>query len=173
MEVIKEVYDWYNNLKAEDINEDLIIATIALTGWGHGATDEVVGYSMSGGVDENDKETEIKINNWINTESNSRDFIQAALDDGVELKQEKRYAVEYEQLKNIDENGEPVYQVMVLINSHAYDGKPIIKMAPLWVDFEDSIYPGVDNEDLALFTEEEFEDSIYPELGFELNDISL
>lgn len=163
MEVIKEVYDWYNNLKAEGINEDLIIATIALTGWGHGATEKIVGRSMSGGVDENDEETELTINSWINTESNSRDLIQAVLDNDVELKQEKRYAVEYEQLKNIDENGEPIYQIMVLVNSHTYDGKPIIEMVPSWLD----------NENLALFTEEEFEDSIYPELGFTLDDMGL
>lgn len=173
MEVIKEVYDWYKNLESECINKNLIIATIALTGWSHGATDKIARHSMSGGVHENDSETKFAINDWISTKSNSRDLIQAVLDDNVELKQEKRYAVEYEQLKNINENGEPVYQVMVLVNSHAYDGKPIIKMAPLWVDFEDSIYPGVDNEDLALFTEEEFEDSIYPELGFTLNDMGL
>lgn len=164
MEVIKEVYDWYNNLKAEDVNEELIIATIALTGWGHGATEDVNQWcSMSGGVDENDKKTKFTINNWINTKSNSRDLIQAVLDDNVEIKKEKLYAAQYEQLKNIDENGEPIYQVMVLTNSHTYDGKPIVEMAPSWVD----------NENLALFTEEEFEDSIYPELGFELNDISL
>ena len=163
MEVIKEVYDWYNNLKAEGVNKDLIIATIALTGWAHGATGEIAWRSMSGGVDENDEETKFAINNWINTESNSRDLIQAVLDDNVELKQEKRYAVQYEQLKNIDENGEPVYQIMVLTNSHTYDGKPIVEMMPSWVD----------NENLALFTEEEFEDSIYPELGFTLDDMGL
>ena len=163
MEVIKEVYDWYNNLEAEDIDEDLIIATIALTGWGHGATENVAQWrSMSGGVDENTINT-ITINNWINTKSNSRDLIQAVLDDNVEIKKEKLYAAQYEQLKNIDENGEPIYQVMVLVNSHAYDGKPIIEMVPSWVD----------NEDLALFTEEEFEDSIYSELGFTLDDMGL
>jgi len=162
MEVIKEVYDWYKNLESECINKNLIIATIALTGWGHGATEKVDPvYSMSGGVD--DAKTKSTINNWINTESNSRDFIQAVLDDNVELKQEKRYAVQYEQLKNLDENGEPVYQVMVLVNSHTYNGKPIVEMVPSWVD----------NENLALFTEEEFEDSIYPELGFTLDDMGL
>jgi len=163
MEVIKEVYDWYNNLKAEGVNKDLIIAAVALNGWAHGATEENAGHSMSGGVLENDRETKMTIGHWINTKQNSRDLIQAVLDDNVELKQEKRYAVQYEQLKNIDENGEPIYQIMVLINSHAYDGKPIIEMVPSWVD----------NEDLALFTEEEFEDSIYPELGFTLDDMGL
>ena len=162
MEVVKEVYDWYNNLKAEGVNKDLIIATIALTGWGHGATEEIAGHSMSGGIDGNAINT-IAINNWINTESNSRDLIQAVLDDDVEIKKEKLYAAQYEQLKNIDENGEPIYQNMVLTNSHTYDGKPIIEMVPSWVD----------NEDLALFTEEEFEDSIYPELGFTLDDMGL
>jgi len=162
MEVIKEVYDWYNNLESEGIDKNLIIATIALTGWGHGATEEIAGHSMSGGVDENTINT-ITVNNWINTKSNSRDLIQAVLDDNVEIKKEKLYAAQYEQLKNIDENGEPIYQVMVLVNSHAYDGKPIIEMVPSWVD----------NEDLALFTEEEFEDSIYSELGFTLDDMGL
>lgn len=163
MEVIKEVYDWYNNLKAEGVNKDLIIATIALTGWAHGATGEIAWRSMSGGVDENDEETKFAINNWINTESNSRDLIQAVLDDNVETKKEKLYALEYQQLKNIDENGEPVYQDMVLTNSHTYDGEPIIEMTPLWVG----------DEDFALFTEEEFEDSIYPELGFTLCDMGI
>jgi len=163
MEVIKEVYDWYNNLKAEGINKDLIIATIALTGWAHGATEEIAGHSMSGGVDENDKGTKFTINKWIATKQNSRDLIQAMLDDDVEIKKEKLYAVQYEQLKNIDENGEPIYQNMVLTNSHTYDGKPIVEMMPSWVD----------NENLALFTEEEFEDSIYPELGFTLDDMGL
>lgn len=163
MEVIKEVYDWYNNLKAEGVNKDLIIATIALTGWAHGATEEIAGHSMSGGVDENDKETKFTINKWLVTKQNSRDLIQAVLDDNVELKKEKLYAAQYEQLKNIDENGEPIYQNMVLTNSHTYDGKPIVEMMPSWVD----------NEDLALFTEEEFEDSIYPELGFTLDDMGL
>lgn len=163
MEVIKEVYDWYKNLASAGVNKNLIIATIALNGWDHGATEKVAKHSMSGGVLENDINTKFTINNWINTESNSRDLIQAVLDDNVELKPEKRYAVQYEQLKNIDENGEPIYQNMVLTNSHTYDGKPIIEMVPSWTN----------NEDLALFTEEEFEDSIYPELGFELNDISL
>lgn len=161
MKVSEKIYDWYNNLKAEGVNEDLIIAAIALTGWGHSATEKIAGHSMSGGVDENAINTNA-INEWINTESNSRDLIQAVLDDDVELKQEKRYAVQYEQLKNIDENGEPIYQLMVLINSHTYDGKPIIEMVSSWTN----------DEDLALFTEEEFEDSIYPELGFTLNDIS-
>jgi len=163
MEVIKEVYDWYNNLKAEGVDKNLIIATIALTGWAHGATEEISGHSMSGGVDENDERTKFTINHWINTESNSRDLIQAVLDDNVELKQEKLYAAQYQQLKNIDENGEPIYQDMVLTNSRTYDGKSIIEMVPSWVD----------NEDLALFTEEEFEDSIYPELGFTLDDMNL
>lgn len=163
MEVIKEVYNWYKNLESECINKNLIVATIALTGWSHGATDKIARHSMSGGVDENDKETEFTINKWIVTESNSRDLIQAVLDDNVELKPEKRYAVQYEQLKNIDENGEPIYQVMVLVNSHTYGGRPIIEMVPSWVD----------NEDLALFTKEEFEDSIYPELGFTLDDMGL
>jgi len=162
MEVIKEVYDWYNNLESEGIDKNLIIATIALTGWGHGATEEIAGHSMSGGVDENTINT-ITVNNWINTKSNSRDLIQAVLDDNVEIKKEKLYAAQYEQLKNIDENGDSIYQVMVLVNSHAYDGKPIIEMVPSWVD----------NEDLALFTEEEFEDSIYSELGFTLDDMGL
>lgn len=163
MEVIKEVYDWYKNLEFEGVNKDLIIADIALTGWGYGATEEVVGYSMSGGVLENDINTKLAINDRITTGSNSRDLIQAVLDDDVEIKKEKLYAAQYEQLKNIDENGEPIYQNMVLTNSHTYDGKPIVEMMPSWVD----------NENLALFTEEEFEDSIYPELGFTLDDMGL
>jgi len=163
MEVIKEVYDWYKNLESASVNKNLIVATIALTGWSHGATDKIARHSMSGGVYENDSKTKFAISDWITTKSNSRDLIQAVLDDNVELKQEKRYAVQYEQLKNIDENGEPIYQIMVLINSHTYDGKPIIEMVPSWVD----------NEDLALFTKEEFEDSIYPELGFILDDMGL
>jgi len=163
MEVIKEVYDWYKNLESAIVNKNLIVATIALTGWSHGATDKIARHSMSGGVYENDSNTKFAISDWITTKSNSRDLIQSVLDDNVELKQEKRYAVQYEQLKNIDENGEPIYQIMVLINSHTYDGKPIIEMVPSWVD----------NEDLALFTKEEFEDSIYPELGFILDDMGL